>query len=315
MSTRAAQHAWLERYLGELATQRQLSPHTVAAYRRDLLELDALAGGAAWEAIVHADVRRFAAQLHARGQSPRSVARKLSSWRGFFDWLSQQTALAANPVAGVRAPRRAKSLPKALSVDAAVQLVGGGAALREHPEPAELCNRAMFELMYSSGLRVSELAGLDVAWTRAEPGAPAPLGWLDLDAGEVVVTGKGNKMRRVPVGRHAGAALQAWLAVRPPARDGGNALFLTSRATRVSPRVVQLRLAAHAAQAGTQVKVHPHVLRHSFASHVLQSSGDLRAVQEMLGHASIASTQVYTALDFQHLAAVYDQAHPRAKAK
>jgi integrase/recombinase XerC len=315
MDEPAAKHAWLDRYLGQLATQRQLSPHTVAAYRRDLLELDALAGAPSWQAVVHADVRRFAAQLHARGQSPRSVARKLSSWRGFFDWLSQQTALAANPVTGVRAPRRAKSLPKALSVDAAVQLVASGALRRAHPEPSDLCNRAMFELMYSSGLRVSELAGLDVGWTRAAPGAAAPLGWLDLDAGEVVVTGKGNKMRRVPVGSHAAAALQAWLAVRPPARDGGNALFLTQRATRVSARVVQLRLAAHAARAGTPVRVHPHVLRHSFASHVLQSSGDLRAVQEMLGHASITSTQVYTALDFQHLSAVYDQAHPRAKAK
>jgi integrase/recombinase XerC len=314
MSERAAQQQWLERYLDELATQRQLSPHTVAAYRRDLVELDALAGAVAWQAIVHADVRRFAAQLHARGQSPRSVARKLSSWRGFFDWLAQHTALASNPVTGVRAPRRAKSLPKALSVDAAVQLVSGGAPLRAHPEPAELCDRAMFELMYSSGLRVSELAGLDIGWSKTA-GAAAPLGWLELDAGEVVVTGKGNKMRRVPVGSHAAAALQAWLAVRPPARDGGNALFLSQRATRVSARVVQLRLAAHAARAGTQVKVHPHVLRHSFASHLLQSSGDLRAVQELLGHSSIASTQVYTALDFQHLAETYDRAHPRAKAK
>ncbi|MDB5936086.1 MAG: recombinase XerC [Massilia sp.] len=320
MNARATQHEALARYLAELATQRQLSPHTIAAYRRDLLELDALAGAAAWEAIVHADIRRFASMLHARGQSARSIARKLSSWRGFFDWLSQQQPLAANPVDGVRAPRRAKGLPKALSVDDAVQLVSGGALLREHPEPFELCNRAMFELMYSSGLRVSELAGLDVAWTKPAPGAagqPAtgPLGWLDLDAGEVLVTGKGNKMRRVPVGSHAIAAIAAWLAVRPPAADGGNALFLSQRATRVSPRVVQLRLAAHAARAGSTVKVHPHVLRHSFASHVLQSSGDLRAVQEMLGHSSIASTQVYTALDFQHLAAVYDQAHPRAKVK
>jgi integrase/recombinase XerC len=315
MEARAAQHEWLARYLAELATQRQLSPHTVSAYRRDLLELDTLAGAAAWEAIVHADIRRFASMLHARGQSARSIARKLSSWRGFYEWLSAHLALAANPVDGVRAPRRAKSLPKALSVDDAVQLVSGGALLRDHPEPFELCNRAMFELMYSSGLRVSELAGLDVAWSKPEPGCPAPLGWLDRDAGEVLVTGKGNKMRRVPVGSHAAAAIAAWLAVRPSAADGGNALFLSNRATRVSPRVVQLRLARHAAQAGSAVKVHPHVLRHSFASHVLQSSGDLRAVQEMLGHASIASTQVYTALDFQHLAAVYDQAHPRAKAK
>lgn len=315
MDAGAAQQEWLARYLGQLATQRQLSPHTISAYRRDLLELAALAGAPAWEAIHHADIRRFASMLHARSQSPRSIARKLSSWRGFFDWLSQQTALAANPVDGVRAPRRPKSLPKALSVDDAVHLVSSGAALRGHPEPFELCNRAMFELLYSSGLRVSELAGLDVAWAKADGGAPASLGWLDLDAGEVIVTGKGNKMRRVPMGSHAAAALAAWLAVRPPARDGSNALFLSQRDSRVSPRVVQLRLARHAAQAGATVKVHPHVLRHSFASHVLQSSGDLRAVQEMLGHASIASTQVYTALDFQHLAAVYDQAHPRAKAK
>jgi integrase/recombinase XerC len=315
MIARAAQHAWLARYLGQLATQRQLSPLTIDAYRRDLLELDALAGAPSWEAINHADIRRFAATLHARGLGARSIARKLSSWRGFFDWLSQQLPLAANPVTGVRAPRRPKTLPKALSVDDAVHLVSSGAVLREQPEPAELCNRAMFELMYSSGLRVSELAGLDVAYAKPDAGAAAPLGWLDLDAGEVLVTGKGNKMRRVPVGSHALAAVQAWLAVRPPAADGGNALFLSQRGSRVSPRVVQLRLAAHAARAGTAVKVHPHVLRHSFASHVLQSSGDLRAVQEMLGHASITSTQVYTALDFQHLAAVYDQAHPRAKAK
>jgi integrase/recombinase XerC len=319
VTARAALHEWLARYLAELATQRQLSPHTIAAYRRDLLELDALAGAPSWQAIVHADIRRFASMLHARGQSARSIARKLSSWRGFFDWLSgqpaQQQPLAANPVDGVRAPRRAKSLPKALSVDDAVQLVSGGALLREHPEPFELCNRAMFELMYSSGLRVSELAGLDLAWSKPAPGQPGPLGWLDRDAGEVLVTGKGNKMRRVPVGSHAAAAIDAWLAVRPPAADGGNALFLSKRASRVSPRVVQLRLAAHAARAGSTVKVHPHVLRHSFASHVLQSSGDLRAVQEMLGHSSIASTQVYTALDFQHLAAAYDQAHPRAKVK
>ncbi|MFL6671875.1 MAG: tyrosine-type recombinase/integrase, partial [Massilia sp.] len=233
-------------------------------------------------------------------------------WRGFFDWLARQVALAANPVDGVRAPRRAKSLPKALAVDDAVQLVEGGRSA--HAEPFELCNRAMFELMYSSGLRVSELAGLDLAWAQG-PGAAAPLGWLDLEAQEVVVTGKGNKMRRVPVGAPARAALAAWLAVRPPARDGSAALFLSARATRVSPRVVQLRLKQHALRVGSPVHVHPHVLRHSFASHLLQSSGDLRAVQELLGHASITSTQVYTSLDFQHLAAVYDRAHPRAKAK
>jgi integrase/recombinase XerC len=300
-------------WLAGLATQRKLSPHTIAAYRRDLAELALLAGHADWPALTHFDIRRFAAKLHAQGQDPRSIARKLSGWRGFYNWLSHHTSLPANPVEGVRAPRRAKSLPKALAVDAAVHLVEGGA--QAHPEPAELCNRAMFELLYSSGLRVSELAGLDLAWAPATAAGAASLGWLDLAAREVLVTGKGNKMRRVPVGAPACAALAAWLAVRPPARDGGGALFLSRRATRISPRVVQLRLKQHALRVGSPVHVHPHVLRHSFASHLLQSSGDLRAVQELLGHASITSTQVYTALDFQHLAAVYDRAHPRAKAK
>jgi integrase/recombinase XerC len=191
------------------------------------------------------------------------------------------------------------------------------AALLEFPpdDPEAVRDRALFELLYSSGLRVSELTGLDVHHVPARDGMPASLGWLELDAQEVIVTGKGGKMRRVPVGAPACAALQAWLAVRPPASDGSLALFLSTRATRISPRVVQNRLKAHARKAGLPVHVHPHVLRHSFASHLLQSSGDLRAVQELLGHASITSTQIYTSLDFQHLAAVYDQAHPRAKRK
>jgi integrase/recombinase XerC len=308
-----ASQDWAERYLAELATQRQLSGHTVAAYRRDLADLARLAGHRDWPRITHFDIRRFAAKLHAGGQSPRSIARKLSGWRGFFDWLARRTVLPANPADGVRAPRRPKSLPKALSVDDAVHLVE--AADIANAEPFELCNRAMFELLYSSGLRVSELAGLDVEFTAAAAGRPASLGWLDRAAQEVVVTGKGNKQRRVPVGAPALEALAAWLAVRPAARDGSAALFLSARASRVTPRVVQQRLKIHAQRAGTPVHVHPHVLRHSFASHVLQSSGDLRAVQELLGHASITSTQVYTSLDFQHLAAVYDRAHPRAKAK
>jgi len=305
------------RYLAELATQRQLSPHTIAAYRRDLAELATLSGHTDWPKLTHFDIRRFAAKLHAAGQGAGSIARKLSGWRGFFDWLSGQVALDANPVDGVRAPRRAKRLPKALAVDAAVQLMEGSphAGPGQGSEPFELCNRAMFELLYSSGLRVSELTGLDIHYVAARDGAPASLGWLEADAGEVVVTGKGNKMRRVPVGAPARAALAAWLAVRPPARDGSQALFLSERGTRVSPRVVQSRLKVHAQKTGSPVHVHPHVLRHSFASHLLQSSGDLRAVQELLGHASITSTQIYTALDFQHLAAVYDRTHPRAKAK
>ena len=309
---------WTGRYLAELVTQRQLSPHTVAAYGRDLAELARFAqpDGASpcdWTCLTHLDIRRFAAKLHADGQSPTSIARKLSGWRGFYEWLAQHVKLAANPVAGVRAPRRARPLPKALAVDDAVQLVE--ANTHRHPEPAEPCNHAMFELLYSSGLRVSELAGLDVHHVPAQGGQSASLGWLELDAGEVVVTGKGGKMRRVPVGGPARTALAAWLGVRPPAQDGSQALFLSVRGTRITPRVVQQRLKQHALKAGMPVHVHPHVLRHSFASHVLQSSGDLRAVQELLGHASITSTQVYTALDFQHLAAVYDRAHPRAKRK
>ncbi|MEO7579758.1 MAG: tyrosine-type recombinase/integrase, partial [Massilia sp.] len=236
--------------------------------------------------------------------------------RGFFDYLCRQHGLGANPVAGVRAPKKAATLPKALGVDEAMRLVSTPA--RQHSAqatPAELCNMAMFELLYSSGLRVSELAALDLRHSKGEAGAPPSRGWLDPAAGEVVVTGKGEKQRRVPVGKPAAEAIAAWLAVRPPASDGSLALFLSNRATRITPRVLQLRLREHALRIGSPVAVHPHMLRHSFASHLLQSSGDLRAVQEMLGHSSIASTQVYTSLDFQHLAKVYDKAHPRAKAK
>jgi integrase/recombinase XerC len=315
----ASAQDWCARYLSQLATQRQLSPHTIDAYGRDLAELAALLGAPAWHDVQHADIRRITSKLHAQAQSARSIARKLSSWRGFFTWLAQHTVLAANPVDGVRAPKRPKTLPKALSVDDAVHLVSSAPHAHANPEPADLCNRAMFELLYSSGLRVSELAAIDVHYIKAAGAGAgaraASLGWIDLAEREVVVTGKGNKMRKVPVGSHALAALQAWLAVRPAATDGSAALFVSGRGSRMSVRLIQLRLKAHAQRVGTAVNVHPHVLRHSFASHVLQSSGDLRAVQDMLGHASITSTQVYTALDFQHLSAVYDQAHPRAKSK
>jgi integrase/recombinase XerC len=302
-------------YLTHLATQRKLSVHTVAAYGRDLRELSQLSGDKDWAALSQSDVRRYTAQLHARGLDARSIARKLSGWRGFFEWLGRQGSVAANPVDGVKPPKRAKTLPKALSVDDAVNLVAPAAPQAETNAPARLCDRAMFELLYSSGLRVSELSGLDLHYSKAEAGRAASLGWLERDNAEVVVTGKGGKMRRVPVGSAAMAAIAAWVAVRPAPADGSNALFLSERGTRVSPRVIQQRLNKHSLAAGTPVHVHPHMLRHSFASHVLQSSGDLRAVQEMLGHASITSTQVYTALDFQHLALVYDKAHPRAKIK
>jgi len=299
--------ATLDAYLHQLATRRKLSKHTVDAYQSDLRQLASLCGAQAWSAVSHQEIRRHTSKLHAGGLSARSIARKLSAWRGFFDWLADHTALAANPVAAIRAPRRAAALPKALSVDSAVQLMA--AAPHGQSPAADACNRAMFELLYSSGLRVSELTSLDLAYGKGA------LGWVDFDSNEVIVTGKGNKMRKVPVGQPAIAALQAWLAWRPAPLDGSAALFLSSRGSRMSPRVVQLRLKAHAQAAGIPVNVHPHVLRHSFATHVLQSSGDLRAVQEMLGHSSISSTQVYTALDFQHLALVYDQTHPRAKIK
>ncbi|WEF32382.1 tyrosine recombinase XerC [Pseudoduganella chitinolytica] len=301
-------------WLVHLATQRKLSPHTLAAYGRDLAELARLTDGRDWAAIGSADIRRCAARLHAAGQDGRTIARKLSAWRGFFEWLAEHVDLPANPVEGVRAPKRAKSLPKALSVDDAVQLVATPARkAAAAPTPAELCNTAMFELLYSSGLRVSELCSLDAHYRKGDGSAPASAGWLERDNGEVIVTGKGSKMRSVPVGGAALAAIAAWLQVRPAPADGSAALFLSERGTRISPRVVQTRLKAHALATGAPMHVNPHMLRHSFASHVLQSSGDLRAVQEMLGHASITSTQVYTALDFQHLAQVYDKAHPRAR--
>jgi len=315
MSAAPATPDWADAYLNYLASQRQLSPHTIDAYRRDLRQLAALAGQPDWAKLGHGDIRRITSKLHAGGLGPRSIARKLSSWRGFFDWLGGHAALPANPVDGVRAPKRAKTLPKALSVDDAVHLVASPARAHAEPGPSELCNRAMFELLYSSGLRVAELAGLDLHYRKGGAEGPASLGWVEFDNAEVLVTGKGNKLRKVPVGKAALAALAAWLAVRPAPADGGAALFLNSRGRRITPRVVQLRIKAHAQAVGIPANVHPHMLRHSFASHVLQSSGDLRAVQEMLGHASITSTQVYTSLDFQHLAQVYDKAHPRAKLK
>lgn len=211
---------------------------------------------------------------------------------------------------GIKAPKREKSLPKALSVDEAVHLVGHNLG----SSAAQAADHAMFELLYSSGLRVSELVSLDIAYCN-EPHHTS-ISWLDLNEKIVRVTGKGNKTRDVPIGGAAITALRHWLTQRPSLlKTENNALFLTSRGTRISARLVQLRLKTHAQQMGIKSNVHPHVLRHSFASHVLQSSGDLRAVQELLGHASLASTQVYTALDFQHLAQTYDAAHPRAKAK
>lgn len=306
-------------YLTHLTIQRKLAAHTLDNYRRDLEQLAALVAaqpGNSLAGLTQFDIRRFASQLHARGLAPSSIARKLSAWRSFFGWLALEQGIAANPVDGVKPPRRAKGLPKALGIDDAVKLVSSSTATADEDRPHALCNKAIFELLYSSGLRVSELTGLDLKHTK-EDGHESQ-GWIDLDAAEVIVTGKGSKRRNVPVGAAAITALQEWLAVRPqlaraaPCNDAC-ALFLSARGHRISPREVQRRIKAHAQSLGIPADVHPHMLRHSFASHLLQSSGDLRAVQEMLGHASIASTQVYTSLDFQRLAQVYDAAHPRAK--
>ena len=286
----------LERYLDNLRTGRRLAAHTLAAYGRDARLLQSLAGERDPATLGNHDIRRFLATLHGKGLAPRSLARVLSSWRGFYEWLVRRREAASNPCAGVRAPKAARRLPEALSPDEAVRLVA-----IDDDSDLGIRDRALFELAYSSGLRVSELTGADLAS-------------LDAKTGEMRVTGKGSKTRIVPVGRAALAAIEAWLALRAKmARPGEHALFVGPRGNRITPREVQRRIKRWAALAGIEVDVHPHMLRHSFASHVLQSSGDLRAVQEMLGHASIASTQVYTHLDFQHLAKVYDAAHPRAR--
>lgn len=307
-------------YLAHLQTQRKLSAHTLDNYQRDLEQLALLVAenlaGRPLAKLTQADIRRCTSQLHARGLSPSSIARKLSAWRGMFVWLALHQAVVANPVDGVRAPKRVKALPKALGVDDAVRLVSSSVIGDETSATRDACSKAMFELLYSSGLRVSELTSLDVRHVKSA--RYESLSWLDLDAAELIVTGKGSKRRSVPIGTAAIAALREWLVarpqiLRPEPEDDAHALFLSARGHRISPREVQRRIKAHAQSLGIPADVHPHVLRHSFASHLLQSSGDLRAVQEMLGHASIASTQVYTSLDFQRLAQVYDAAHPRAK--
>ena len=299
-------------FLMALATQRRASPHTLAAYRRDLARLREVAAGKPLLAVDALDVRRAVARLHAQGLAPASLARLLSAWRSFFHWLGLQGVVSANPVAGIRAPKRPKHLPKALSADQAVSLAG------HDPEEGWLGqrDRAMVELMYSSGLRLSELVSLDWRHFPAQGERVSSLSWIDLDSAEATITGKGGKRRVVPIGSHAVAALRDWLAVRDShAGAQERALFVSARSTRLSARSVQVRLAQLVTRLGLGVKVHPHVLRHSFASHLLQSSGDLRAVQELLGHANISTTQIYTKLDWQHLARAYDAAHPRAKRK
>ena len=307
----------LEDFLTHLRVERRLAVRTLAMYREALVRLDAFAAKATVElrqAEPH-HLRGFMVQLRVLGLAPRSIAIALAAWRGLYRWWGRQGLVAANPVEGLRPPRAPKPLPKALSVDQAVALVEHKAVptARARRNDAALAARdaAIAELLYGSGLRIAELLGLDAA------ASATARGWID-DGGDDDITafvlGKGSKRRSVPVGRAARAALQRWLAMRSTlALDTEPALFVSQRGTRLVPNQLRSRLTAQAQRAGLPTHVHPHMLRHSFASHLLQSSGDLRAVQELLGHASISTTQVYTKLDFQHLAKVYDAAHPRAK--
>ncbi|AGA91954.1 tyrosine recombinase XerC [Thioflavicoccus mobilis 8321] len=297
--TDGAAPAPLETFLQHLAHERRASPLTVASYRRDLQRIERWCrdqGIVDWPQLDHQAVRRYVAWRHRGGTSGRTLQRELSALRGLFRYLLREGLASHNPAVGVRTPKVAHKLPATLEAD---QLC----ALLDHPDddPLAVRDTAMIELFYSSGLRLAELVSLD-------------LETIDRGDGTLTVTGKGAKTRTVPVGRKACAALERWLAVRPTlAAADEPALFVSRRGRRIHPRTVQQRLARWAQIEGATRGVHPHLLRHSFATHLLESSGDLRAVQELLGHADITTTQVYTHLDFQHLASVYDQAHPRAK--
>ncbi|MEI2623359.1 MAG: tyrosine recombinase XerC [Giesbergeria sp.] len=299
------------RYLEYVRVEKRLASRTLTLYTLDLEKLAQFASGVNVPLLQlqPAHIRRFVAQMHGAGRSSRGIALILSGWRGFFTWAARQGLVTSNPVQGVRGPKAAKPLPKALGVDDAVRLADFHAA---GADPwLEARDAAMVELLYGCGLRVGELVGLDR--TAGSDAAREGRGWIDLQAGEAHVLGKGGKRRSLPLGTAARQALAVWLPLRGSA--GGPALFVGQRGTRLSAQSVWKRLRQRSGQAGLSTPVHPHMLRHSFASHLLQSSGDLRAVQELLGHANITTTQVYTRLDYQHLAKVYDAAHPRARKK
>ena len=286
-------------FLDHLRVERRLSPHTLSNYRRDserVLRFCAEQSICHWSELDSHQVRRYAAERHRRGLSGRTIQRELSTLRTLFNFLIREEVIAANPARGVSAPRTPRKLPSVLDVDQMGRLLSARGS-----DALQVRDLAIMELFYSSGLRLAELVGLD-------------LGAIDLSAGSVRVVGKGGKSRQVPVGKHARAALTAWLKLRGSMVQAEEpALFVSRRGRRIGVRNVQSRLRRWARAQGITVPVHPHLLRHSFASHLLESSGDLRAVQELLGHADISTTQVYTHLDFQHLAKVYDSAHPRAK--
>jgi len=291
---------YLKPYLDYLNFERGLSTLTRENYARDIKQLVELNGETALADLQNTHIRRFIANLHGKGLGGKSIARMLSSWRGFFDYLVQRHGFSNNPVIGLRAPKSAKTLPQALSIEQAVKLVDIG-----NDDTLSIRDHAILELFYSSGLRLSELVNLNIDQ-------------LDFSEGTVTVTGKGNKTRIVPLGSHAVEAIQKWLKNRANLlinNPAEKAVFIGLKGKRISARNIQYRMKEWSIKQGVNSSVHPHMLRHSFATHVLQSSGDLRAVQEMLGHANISTTQVYTHLDYQHLTKVYDQAHPRAKKK
>ena len=325
--------ALIEGYLEHVRVEKRLAARTVELYALDLAKLQAFAAafkgptgqGVALLEVKNHHIRRWVASMHSGGRSGRGIALILSGWRGFYAWLGRQGRVASNPVQDVRSPKAPKPLPKALGVDDAVQFADFQS---DDDAWLEARDSAMVELLYGSGLRVGELVGLDVV------ASPQAKGWIDMQAGEAHVLGKGSKRRSVPVGATALRALERWLALRGPGAphttplvsasqtaaqaaqaNASAALFQGRHGTRLTAQSVWQRLQRRSLQAGMATPVHPHMLRHSFASHVLQSSSDLRGVQELLGHANISTTQVYTRLDFQHLAKAYDAAHPRAKAK
>jgi integrase/recombinase XerC len=323
-----ADSALIEGYLEHVRVEKRLAARTVELYALDLAKLQAYAAAAAGPTgpgvaltdVKNHHIRRWVASMHSGGRSGRGIALILSGWRGFYGWLGRQGQVASNPVQDVRSPKAPKPLPKALGVDDAVQF----ADFRSDDDAwLEARDAAMVELLYGSGLRVGELVGLDVV------ASPQAKGWIDMQEAQAHVLGKGSKRRSVPVGAVALRALERWLALRGPGvpaavsqsaaqekqAQASAALFQGRHGTRLTAQSVWQRLQRRSLQAGMATPVHPHMLCHSFASHVLQSSSDLRGVQELLGHANISTTQVYTRLDFQHLAKAYDAAHPRAKAK
>jgi integrase/recombinase XerC len=298
MDTTEAQH--IEQFLHHLNVERRLSPHTLSNYRRDLEQARDFAAGqdlSGWREFTTHHLRSLVAARHRAGIGGRSLQRLLSALRSFYQYLLREGVVSANPAVGLRAPKAPRRLPKTLDVDQTTRLLDW-----DSDDPLAIRDRAIMELLYSSGLRLSELLSLEVSD-------------LDLKDGTVRVTGKGRKTRVVPVGRHARSALQQWLGIRATFTTQTSVLFLSRRGERLAPRTVQQRLQRWGSKRGLPMRLHPHMLRHSCASHVLESSSDLRAVQELLGHADIATTQIYTHLDFQHLAKVYDNAHPRARKK